>query len=81
VIEDRRIEWNEERFIQTRKVYDGANRLIEEFVGRFDPEIPRALETHQYRYDERGSLAAIEAPDPRSDSAATVVYRYERPSV
>ncbi len=82
VIEWRRIEWNEDRYIVVTRSYNGAGRLIEEQVGTHDQERPNfPLETHRYEYDERGAMLKIEGPDPSKDEGLPLVaFRFQRDS-
>src|SRR5262249_264367 len=82
VIEWRRIEWNEDRYIVTGRSYNGAGQLVEERVDTHDPERPNLpLETHRYEYDERGAMLRIKGPDPRKDDGLPLVeYRFQRDS-
>jgi RHS repeat-associated protein len=71
--EERLLEFGGKTWVTADRVFDGLGRLLRE-VEHVDGD-RHAITT--YEYDENGSLAATEGPDP-SDDSKRVRYIYER---
>lgn len=71
-IEHRRDVLNDDVQIVTERTMDGLGRVLTTTQLTGGP----GNAVTAYRYDSRGSLAAITAPDPRTDDGSTVRYDY-----
>ncbi|MCI0633117.1 MAG: hypothetical protein L0206_04265, partial [Actinobacteria bacterium] len=58
-------------WVITEQIYDGQGRLIAD--GHL---LAGAEAATRYHYDAAGNVAAVEVPDPTTDSGATVSYTY-----